>query len=95
MPSLRTSNDETLLVINDSKKDSDLFYATRFLVGDPLIYIEHGDRRFLLVSDLEYGRAEKQAVVDEVVGTAELEAQLRTEGKAARPTAIDDLFLQP
>ena len=45
MPSLRTSNDETFLVINDSKKDSDLFYATRFLVGDPLIYIEHGDRR--------------------------------------------------
>ena len=56
MPSLRTSNDETFLVINDSKKDSDLFYATRFLVGDPLIYIEHGDRRYLLVSDLEYGR---------------------------------------
>ena len=94
MPSLRTSNDETFLVINDSKKDSDLFYATRFLVGDPLIYIEHGDRRFLLVSDLEYGRAEKEADVDEVVGTAELEAKLRGEGKAARLTSIADLFLQ-
>jgi len=94
MPSLRTSNDETLLVINDSKKDSDLFYATRFLVGDPLIYIEHGSRRFLLVSDLEYGRAEKEADVDEVVGTAKLEAELRKQGKAVRLASVADLYLQ-
>ena len=94
MPSLRTSNDETFLVINDSKKDSDLFYATRFLVGDPLIYVEHGGSRFLLVSDLEFGRAEKEADVDEVVATARLEAELRKQGKAVRLTAVADLFLQ-
>ncbi|MDE0738397.1 MAG: Xaa-Pro peptidase family protein [Planctomycetota bacterium] len=94
MTSLRKPTDETLLIINDSKKDSDLFYASHFLVGDPLIYIEHGGRKFLLVSDLEYGRAEKEADVDEVVGTAELEAKLRGQGKAARLTSIADLFLQ-
>ena len=68
MTRLRKPTAETVLIINDSKKDSDLFYATRFLVGDPLIYIEHGGRKFLLVSDLEYGRAKKEADVDEVVG---------------------------
>ena len=94
MTSLRKPTDETLLIINDSKKDSDLFYASHFLVGDPLIYIEHGGRKFLLVSDLEYGRAAKEADVDEVVGTAELEAKLRGQGKAARLTSIADLFLQ-
>ena len=94
MTSLRKPTGETLLIINDSKKDSDLFYASHFLVGDPLIYIEHGGRKFLLVSDLEYGRAEKEADVDEVVGTAELEAKLRGQGKAGRLTSIADLFLQ-
>ncbi len=94
MTSLRKPTDETLLIINDSKKDSDLFYASHFLVGDPLIYIEHGGRKFLLASDLEYGRAEKEADVDEVVGTAELEAKLRGQGKAGRLTSIADLFLQ-
>ena len=94
MTRLRKPTAETVLIINDSKKDSDLFYATRFLVGDPLIYIEHGGRKFLLVSDLEYGRAKKEADVDEVVGTAELEAELRSQGKTARLASIADLFLR-
>ena len=94
MTRLRKPTAETVLIINDSKKESDLFYATRFLVGAPLIYIEHGGRKFLLVSDLEYGRAKKEADVDEVVGTAELEAELRSQGKIARLASIADVFLR-
>ena len=68
MTRLRTpSSDDTLLIINDSENDSDLFYATGFLVGDPMIYLEHGGRKILLVSDLEYGRAQDEADVDEIM----------------------------
>ena len=68
---LRTPSDDTLLIINDSENDSDLFYATGFLVGDPMIYLEHGGRKILLVSDLEYGRAQDEADVDEMCGLIE------------------------
>jgi len=91
---LRTPSDDTLLIINDSENDSDLFYATGFLVGDPMIYLEHGGRKILLVSDLEYGRAQDEADVDEIHGTAPLEAELRAAGKTPRLTSIADLFLR-
>ena len=94
MTRLRKPTAETLLIINDSENDSDLFYATHFLVGDPMIYIEHGGRKILLVSDLEYGRAQDEADVDEIHATAPLEAKLRSDGKTPRLTSIADLFLR-
>ncbi|MBC7836217.1 aminopeptidase P family protein [Acetobacteraceae bacterium] len=55
------------LIIADSESNADLFYATRFLAHDPLIFIEAGGKKMIIVSSLEFGRAKRQAKVDEVI----------------------------
>ena len=91
---LRRAGDENLLIIADSESSSDLYYATQFLVGDPLIYLELDSRKILLVSDLELGRAQEQASVDEVVASSPYENRLRDAGERVRLSAVADLFLK-
>lgn len=45
---------------------ADLLWRTKFRVPDPVAYVEHGGKRMLIVSSLEYGRARAEAEVDEV-----------------------------
>jgi len=73
---------------------SDLYYAIGFLVGDPLIYLELGGRKILLVSDLEFGRAQDEAQVDEVGSITPFEDAIRESGERPRLAAIADLYLQ-
>ena len=82
------------LFISDSESDSDLFWVTDFLVGDSLIYVELDGRKILLVSDLEHGRASKDARVDEVVSMSPFEERLRADGTAVTLAHIADLFLR-
>lgn len=56
----------------DSETNADLYYATRFLAGDPFLYVERAGRRMLVVGDLEFGRAHREARVDEIVSTSDL-----------------------
>jgi Xaa-Pro aminopeptidase len=90
----RRPGDENVLIIADSESDADLFYATRFLVGDPVIYLEVERRKVLLVSDLEYGRARRQADVDDVVSTHAFEEELRRAGEIPRLAKLVDLYLR-
>ncbi len=46
---------------------SDMLWRTRFKAPDPFWLIEVGGRTHILVSALEYGRAKKEARVDEVI----------------------------
>lgn len=90
----RRPGGENILLIADSECDADLYYATRFLVGDPLIYLEVNGKKTLLVSDLEYGRACREAQVDEVVSITPYEEQLRARGAPVRLTSILDIHLR-
>jgi len=90
---LRRAGKENILFVSDSESDADLFYATRFLVGDPMIYLELEGRKILLVSDLELGRARKEAQVDEVLPTSPIEDALRAAGRGAPLTHIVAEFL--
>lgn len=94
MPESEGAQREDLLILADSETDSDLFHATGFLVPDPLIYLELGGEKLLLVNDLEYGRALAQARVDRVVSITPLEEKLRSEGQPARLSRVLDLFLK-
>jgi Xaa-Pro aminopeptidase len=58
---------DAYLVYADSVCDADLYYLTRFLSNDSFLYLHHRGGDVLMVSDMEVGRAEKQARVDEVV----------------------------
>ncbi|MBI4231833.1 aminopeptidase P family protein, partial [Candidatus Peregrinibacteria bacterium] len=62
--------------------------ATRFLCGDPFIFIEIDGKKMLVMSDLEFGRAKNQAKVDKVLSYSEIEKRLKTRG-AQSPTNID------
>jgi Xaa-Pro aminopeptidase len=78
----------THLLISDSEKDSNLYYATKFLAPDPFIYLGLNDHKVLIMSDLELDRAKSQARVDEVISSSEILSKLRKKG-IARPNLID------
>jgi len=76
-----------LLLVGESYSDQTLFYKTRFLAGDPFIYIERDGRRTLVVSSMERGRAEKESSVPEVrsfddFGYRDLLRELKDRGRA-------------
>ncbi len=71
------------LIIASSETCSDLYWATRFYVPDPVIYFEHRGRSHLVASDLELSRARKEATVDSVISWNEVH---RKASKSVRKT---------
>jgi Xaa-Pro aminopeptidase len=61
----------------DSESDADLFYLTRFLAGDPFLYLEVDGKKTLFLSDLEVDRGRQQSAVDEVVRLATITEQVK------------------
>jgi Xaa-Pro aminopeptidase len=51
----------------DSESNADLYYLTRFLAGDPFLYVERDGKKTLVLSDLEIDRGRREAEVDEFV----------------------------
>jgi Xaa-Pro aminopeptidase len=88
------NNGKATVFIAASEVDSNLYYATHFLAGDPFIYLEADGRRIILIGELELGRARSEARVDEVVATLPYENQLREAGMIPRPTDVLDLYLR-
>lgn len=82
---------DALLLHADSETDTDLLYATGFVVPDPVVWFRKGRTSYLVVNQLELGRAREQARVDVVVdATAEREAL----AKALRrpPTPLETML---
>ncbi len=90
------------LIIADSEKNANLYYATRFLAPDPFIFVQFDPstgaqdsapsglrgRRVIVMSDLELDRAKAQAKVDEVLSYSKLAKQAKgSSGK--EPTMMD------
>ncbi|HVR76021.1 MAG TPA: Xaa-Pro peptidase family protein [Planctomycetota bacterium] len=88
------SQRETLLIIDTSENNADLFYRTRFLVGVTVIYLEVNGKKTLLLNDLEYGRAGVEARVDAIVSSTPYEERLRAAGEPLRVVNIVDLYLK-
>ncbi len=51
------------LIIASSESDANLYYASRFVVPDPVVYFEIGGKKHLVLSDLEIDRGRLQAKV--------------------------------
>jgi Xaa-Pro aminopeptidase len=62
----------TLLVIGAPQHDAATYHLSGFLAPDPVICLRMAGKKYLAVSALEYGRAEKDAPVDELVSFDEL-----------------------
>ena len=76
------------LIIADSEKNANLYYATRFLAPDAFIFAQVDGRKILIMSDLELDRAKAQAKVDEVRSYAALAREAKQRG-TAEPTMMD------
>lgn len=61
-----------ILIIGISERDADLFYATKFLAPDPIVFTKIRGKTYTLVSDLEIDRAKKEARVDKVFSISRL-----------------------
>src|ERR671911_30465 len=64
---------QNLLVIGAPEHDANAYHLSGFLAPDAVICLRVAGKRYLAVSSLEYGRAEKQAPVDELLSHEELD----------------------
>ncbi|MFH1858351.1 MAG: Xaa-Pro peptidase family protein [Candidatus Omnitrophota bacterium] len=85
---------DAVLMIGASERDANLRYATRFLAPDPFVYVALRGKTYLLMNDLEFGRAKTQANVDEVLAISVLEKRLKERGKKAAFPDLVDLFFR-
>ena len=91
--------EQNLLVIGAPEHDADAYHLSGFLAPDAVICLRVAGNRYLAVSSLEYGRAEKEAPVEEllsyeklnIIGLArELKSGARAYG-AAVANLLDEL----
>lgn len=81
--------DETLLLHGDSETDSNLLWATGFVVPDPVVWFRRRGKSALVVGALELGRARAQARVDQVIDQGAERARLeKATGKKAKPLDV-------
>ena len=78
------------LIIASSETDSNLYYATRFLAPDPFIFLQIGDEKIMIMSELEIDRAKVQAKVDTVLSHSIYESEAKKKG-VVDPKTIDVL----
>ena len=84
---------ETLLLVGESTTNQNLFYKTRFLAGDPILYVESAESSTLLVPGMEVGRARKDSSVADVrsfndFGYVDLYRQLGNSRRALAHVAL-------
>lgn len=82
---------DALLMIGDSERNADLFYATHFRAPDPFVFVWTLREKVVMVSDLELDRARSQAQVDRVAASSRYEGQLRSQGQ--EQPGFNDLLL--
>ncbi|MEO9173930.1 MAG: M24 family metallopeptidase [Gaiellales bacterium] len=81
---------EGVMMHSESRAQPDQLAASRFLAGDPFVYLESGGRRLLAVGDFEVGRARRESQADEVWGFGDLGlAELYAEGFDSRTREIE------
>lgn len=86
---------DAIVMISVSEIDANLYYATRFAVPDPFIFVQAGPENIVVMSDLELDRAKKEARVDTVLSYSTYERKARQKGVEA-PSVLDvlDFVLQ-
>ncbi|HEX5034979.1 MAG TPA: Xaa-Pro peptidase family protein [bacterium] len=79
---------QTRLMVAASETDANLYWATKFLAPDPIVFIEHRKKRYLILNDLEVDRGRKEAEVDKVLSYSELEKKIAPKGKRATMSEV-------
>jgi Xaa-Pro aminopeptidase len=87
---------QNLLVIGAPENDANAYHLSGFLAPDSVICLRVAGKTYLVVSSLEYGRAEKEAPVDRLLSHEELEIMRLTRelksGAKAYAAAVANLL---
>src|SRR5215210_5398518 len=87
---------QNLLVIGAPEHDADAYHLSGFLAPDAVICLRVAGKRYLAVSSLEYGRAEQEAPIDELLSYEELNiiglARELKSGEKAYAAAVANLL---
>lgn len=84
----KIQDSRSILMVAASESDANLYYATRFVAPDPIIFIQAKGIKYLLMNDLEVDRAREQAAVDKVESLSALAREFyKKHGK--RPGYVD------
>lgn len=81
-------------LIYSSSESADMFYAVDFFAPDNFVYLEHNGKKFILMSDLEFGRAKKQCKDCTVLHLKEYKQKVTKAGKKMGLVNIIDAFLR-
>ena len=73
------------LIYASSEESADLFYATKFSVPDPVLFLKQNGKTTILLSDLEIDRGRKEAKVDEVIAWSSIEGPLEKDLQSKPP----------
>ena len=73
-------DDKAILIIADSERDSNMYYATGFLAPDPFVYIQKNDERTIIINDLELDRARSQSKADKILSLSKYERIAKRKG---------------
>ncbi len=76
------NNDKALLIIADSERDSNMYYATGFPAPDPFVFIRKGNEKIMITSDLELDRAKSESNADKVLSLSQYERILKKRGNS-------------
>ena len=82
---------DALLLVGDSERNADLYYATRFRAPDPFVFVWTSEEKIMMISELELDRARSQAQVDRVLARSRYEQRLKKKGRDA--AGFDDLLI--
>lgn len=77
-----------LLLYAASEKDADMLYATGFFAPDPFLFVQKGKKRYLVASDLERDRAQRQSRVDRVLSWSRQAKKLEAAGRQPTVAAV-------
>ena len=73
-------DDKPILLITDSERDSNMYYATGFMAPDPFVYIQNSGKKTIIINDLELDRARSQSKADKVLSISKYENIARKKG---------------
>ena len=76
------NNDKALLIIADSERDSNMYYATGFPAPDPFVFIRNGNEKIMITSDLELDRAKSESNADKVLSLSQYERIIKKKGNS-------------
>ncbi len=78
------------LIIADSERDADLYYATHFLAPDPFIFLHINGTKILVMNDLEIDRAKTQSSVNRVLSSSTYVGKARA-AQRGRPVGTAEI----